>query len=51
VSPDLACRIEYAEATDEGRLRAPSYKGLLPAHEHDPRSCVIEDLLGDGDRR
>ncbi|QBI18344.1 hypothetical protein ER308_01320 [Egibacter rhizosphaerae] len=29
VRPDLACWVEYAEVTDDGRLRAPAYKGLV----------------------
>ena len=35
VRPDLVCRVEYAEVTDDGRLRAPAYKGLVadpPGH-------------------
>jgi len=29
VVPSLACEVEFAEWTKEGRLRAPSYKGLV----------------------
>jgi len=28
VEPDLVCQVEFAEWTHDGRLRAPSYKGL-----------------------
>ena len=36
VRPTLVCRVEYSELTDGGRLRAPSYKGLV---ESDPTGC------------
>ena len=28
VEPKLVCEVEFAEWTHDGRLRAPSYKGL-----------------------
>ncbi len=37
VRPVLVCRVEYSELTDGGRLRAPSYKGLVEA---DPSECA-----------
>ncbi|HVL99718.1 MAG TPA: non-homologous end-joining DNA ligase, partial [Egibacteraceae bacterium] len=42
VRPELVCRVEYGEVTDEGLLRAPSYKGLVAGA--DPRSCLCADL-------
>lgn len=42
VRPDLVCRVEYGEVTEEGVLRAPSYKGLVEGA--DPRACVCDDL-------
>lgn len=44
--PELVCCVEYAEVTEGGRLRAPSYKGLLPDIE--ASSVVLEDLVGGG---
>ena len=41
VEPELVCCVEYVEATAGGRLRAPSYKGLLQV---DPRTATL-DLL------
>ncbi|HVM13702.1 MAG TPA: non-homologous end-joining DNA ligase [Egibacteraceae bacterium] len=42
VRPDLVCRVEYGEVTDDGVLRAPSYKGLVPGA--DPGQCVCDEL-------
>ncbi|CAN5259732.1 ATP-dependent DNA ligase [soil metagenome] len=42
VRPTLVVRVAYAEVTDAGRLRAPSYAGLRPDAE--PRACVTDDL-------
>lgn len=42
VRPDLVCRVEYGEMTDEGVLRAPAYKGLSP--EADPAACTVDQL-------
>jgi bifunctional non-homologous end joining protein LigD len=42
VRPDLVCAVDYAEVTDGGHLRAPSYKGLR--RDVDPRACVLEDV-------
>jgi bifunctional non-homologous end joining protein LigD len=39
VDPALVCEVEYGELTDAGKLRAPSYKGLVdvePARCHRP---------------
>ena len=40
--PDLVCQVAYGEVTEEGVLRAPSYKGLVAGA--DPRQCVCDDL-------
>jgi bifunctional non-homologous end joining protein LigD len=37
VEPALVCAVEYGELTDAGRLRAPSYKGLVAV---DPGTCT-----------
>ena len=42
VRPDLVCTIEYGEATDDNKLRHPSYKGLRT--DKDPQQCLLEDL-------
>lgn len=42
VHPDLACRVEYAEVTDEGILRAPAYKGLID--DADPTQATLAGL-------
>jgi len=39
-SPALVARIKYANWTDERRLRAPVFLGLLP--DHDPTDCRAE---------
>lgn len=39
VTPDLVCRVEFAEITDDGVLRAPAYKGLVA--DADPGSCRL----------
>lgn len=44
VTPDLVCRVEYGDVTDDGLLRAPSYKGLVP--DADPKGCLVDDLAG-----
>jgi bifunctional non-homologous end joining protein LigD len=38
--PELVCEVEFREWTDEGTLRAPSYKGLR--EDKDPREVVRE---------
>jgi bifunctional non-homologous end joining protein LigD len=43
VRPVLVTAVEYAELTAAGRLRAPSYKGLVDA---DPRTCLRPDASG-----
>ena len=45
VRPELVCAVEFAEVTEGGQLRAPSYKGLA---ELDPRDCRYEDLTLSG---
>ncbi|HWH31300.1 MAG TPA: non-homologous end-joining DNA ligase, partial [Egibacteraceae bacterium] len=40
--PELVCTVEYAEVTEGGQLRAPSYKGIVEGA--DPRACRYEDL-------
>ena len=42
VRPDLVCTVEYGEATADGKLRHPSYKGLR--YDKDPQQCLLEDL-------
>ncbi|HWB70790.1 MAG TPA: non-homologous end-joining DNA ligase [Egibacteraceae bacterium] len=42
VAPVLVCRVEFAEATGDGKLRAPSYKGLVA--DADPGCCLLEEL-------
>lgn len=39
-SPSLVARVKYANWTDERRLRAPVFLGLLP--DHDPTDCRAE---------
>lgn len=39
VTPELVCRVAYAEVTDDGVLRAPAYKGLAP--DIDPAACTV----------
>jgi bifunctional non-homologous end joining protein LigD len=40
VSPSLVGEVEFAEATSEGRLRAPAWKGWRP--DKDPEDVVLE---------
>lgn len=42
VVPELVCKVEFREVTSGVRLRAPSFKGLLP--DSDPHECRIEEL-------
>ena len=37
VTPDLVCSVEFAEWTDDGKLRHPTYKGLR--YDVEPREC------------
>jgi bifunctional non-homologous end joining protein LigD len=47
VEPELVCEVEFAEWTHDGRLRAPSYKGL---REDKPAAEVRrEEPVGAGD--
>jgi bifunctional non-homologous end joining protein LigD len=43
VEPKLVCEVEFVEWTHDGRLRAPSYKGLR--EDKDPREVRIEEPL------
>jgi bifunctional non-homologous end joining protein LigD len=43
VEPSLVCEVEYVEWTHDGRLRAPSYKGLR--EDKDAREVRIEEPL------
>jgi bifunctional non-homologous end joining protein LigD len=52
VEPKLVCEVEFAEWTHDGRLRAPSYKGLRedkPA-EDVRREVPIADRITEGSR-
>jgi bifunctional non-homologous end joining protein LigD len=52
VEPELVCEVEFAEWTHDGRLRAPSYKGLRedkPA-EDVRREVPIADRITKGSR-
>ncbi|MFL5967684.1 MAG: DNA ligase D [Gaiellaceae bacterium] len=52
VEPELVCEVEFAEWTHDGRLRAPSYKGLRedkPA-EDVRREAPIADRVTKGSR-
>ena len=40
VTPTLVGEVEFAEATSEGRLRAPAWKGWRP--DKDPQDVVLE---------
>jgi bifunctional non-homologous end joining protein LigD len=44
-APELVCRVEFAEWTDEGILRQPSYKGLRA--DLDPRDCRLAEREAD----
>jgi len=41
VRPELVCEVEYLKWTDDGKLRAASFKGLRP--DKPPGDCVRED--------
>jgi bifunctional non-homologous end joining protein LigD len=41
VRPELVCEVEYLKWTDDGKLRAASFKGLRP--DKPPSDCVRED--------
>ena len=41
VEPQLVCRVEYTETTEDGKLRHPSYKGLV---DTDPTEVLLDDL-------
>jgi bifunctional non-homologous end joining protein LigD len=41
VRPELVCEVEYLKWTDDGKLRAASFKGLRP--DKPPTDCVRED--------
>ncbi len=42
VAPEIVCSVEYAEVTDAGRLRAPTYCGRRP--DLNARTCLLTDL-------
>jgi bifunctional non-homologous end joining protein LigD len=52
VEPKLVCEVEFAEWTHDGRLRAPSYKGLREdkAAEDVRREEPVADRIVKGDR-
>src|SRR5436190_3172172 len=52
VEPKLVCEVEFAEWTHDGRLRAPSYKGLREdkAAEEVRREVAIADRIVKGSR-
>jgi bifunctional non-homologous end joining protein LigD len=41
VRPELVCDIEFGEVTAAGKLRAPSYKGLVQV---DPETCTYDTV-------
>jgi bifunctional non-homologous end joining protein LigD len=41
VRPELVCSVEYLEFTSQGRMRAPSFKGLRD--DKVPEDCVVEE--------
>jgi DNA ligase D-like protein (predicted ligase)/DNA ligase D-like protein (predicted polymerase)/DNA ligase D-like protein (predicted 3'-phosphoesterase) len=41
VRPELVCEVEYLKWTDDGKLRAASFKGLRP--DKPPSDCLRED--------
>ncbi len=49
VEPELVCEVEFAEWTHDGRLRAPSYKGLR--EDKAPDEVRREEPLGNEVRR
>ena len=49
VEPELVCEVEFAEWTHDGRLRAPSYKGLR--EDKEPAEVRREEPLADEVRR
>jgi bifunctional non-homologous end joining protein LigD len=49
VTPKLVARVEFRELTSAGRLRAPSFKGLV--HDREPEDCQfseIQEMAGGG---
>ena len=52
VEPELVCEVEFAEWTHDGRLRAPSYKGLREdkAAEEVRRETPLGDRITKGSR-
>lgn len=40
VRPELVCDVEYLEITSQGRMRAPSFKGLR--EDKAPEDCVLD---------
>ncbi|HEX2069040.1 MAG TPA: hypothetical protein VHH54_02415, partial [Actinomycetota bacterium] len=38
--PELVCEVEYLQMTGQGKLRAPSFKGLRP--DKLPEDCILE---------
>jgi bifunctional non-homologous end joining protein LigD len=42
VNPEIVATVEFRELTSQGRLRAPSFKGIKK--EIDPRECTFERL-------
>jgi bifunctional non-homologous end joining protein LigD len=52
VEPELVCEVEFAEWTHDGRLRAPSYKGLREdkAAEEVRRETPLGDRVTKGSR-
>ncbi|MGH3023253.1 MAG: DNA ligase D [Gaiellaceae bacterium] len=49
VEPELVCEVEFAEWTHDGRLRAPSYKGLR--EDKEPTEVQREEPLANEIRR
>ena len=48
VRPELVCEVEYQSWTDDGRLRAASFKGLRP--DKLPRDCRRERAFDEPDQ-
>ncbi|HEX8100160.1 MAG TPA: non-homologous end-joining DNA ligase [Actinomycetota bacterium] len=44
VKPELVCEVEYLQMTGQGKLRAPSFKGLRP--DKLPEDCILEPDRG-----
>ena len=42
--PELVCRVEYGEITENGRLRYPVYQGTID--DKAPEDCLIEEAPG-----